>query len=160
MALTLRKIADKNGPEPPRNLPDPEGRFPRPDLLMTGGRVGDLLEPWPLAGVELVGDPPAVHRFKPQWLLAAVTQGWASLAQGRITLHTVGGDVAWRIVREPGAYCCCCGDRVGDGPTADPAEAARRCTYVAACQAYQPGADPENPAGYRVDNYYEGHLEA
>ena len=151
--LRLRKVADRSGPEPPRNVPDGDGRLPRPDLA-----PGALVEPWPLAGVELDGDLPATHRFSIRMVDQAVTEGWMTLGRGRITIHTMSGDVMWRIVRKPGAYCVHCGAAVGSGPAGRAGEVARRRLHTDGCCG--DGGHPDDaPAGYEVLNGWEVELE-
>jgi len=141
MALTLRKHADRSGPEP------------------TYGPDGKPETPWPLTGVSIVGDPPPVHHFPKDMVTKAVGEGWMSLSQGRIVIHTIDrGDIPYRIIRTPGAYCCHCGQRIGDGPAATPAEADRRRSHTDRCCDGEPHP-PEWPGGYEVINHFDCELE-
>lgn len=141
MVLRLRKRADRSGPEPARNAD------------------GKPETPWPLAGVDIEGDPPERHHFPVDMVTKAVGEGWISLNQGRLTIHTLDGDVIYRIDRTPGAYCCHCGQRIGDGPAATSREADRRRTHTDECCD---GADhpAEWPGGYEVINYFDCTLES
>jgi hypothetical protein len=78
--LQLRKLADKAGDPPKKG------------------------EPWPLAGIELIGEAPQAHHFGAEFLGRAALEGWLSLTEGKIVLHLTDGDLAYRIVRPPGRY--------------------------------------------------------
>lgn len=78
-SLHLRKRADKTGSEPD---------------LENG-------ESWPLAGVDIMGDPPSAHSFSRDFVLNAATEGWMTLGQGSLTLHLLSGDLVYRIVEAP-----------------------------------------------------------
>lgn len=80
--LQLRKRADKSGDEP-------------------NFKKG---ESWPLAGVQLLADPPKTHSFSVEFVGRATAEGWMSIERGTIILHTDGSDVVYRIVRPPGQY--------------------------------------------------------
>lgn len=70
--LTIRKLADR--PD------DPDAR-----------------PPYPLRGVQVVGEPPAEHAFKYAYLATAAGEGWATFGADTVVLHTVDGDVTYRI---------------------------------------------------------------
>jgi hypothetical protein len=79
----------------------------------------------------------------------AVVEGWMSLADGHIVLKVERGEaspIVYRIVSPPGFYCCHCEKALDDG------SAAR--AHVAAAHEGQASPDPDNPAGYRRDNFY------
>ena len=95
--LELRKRADKTGPEPPAG------------------------EPWPLAGVELVGEAPKSHNFADTFVARAMQDGYlefeemsiaATEGYGRnpvvtgtaIVLHLAGGDLIYEVGEHPGRY--------------------------------------------------------
>lgn len=93
--LELRKRADTSGP-----VVDEYGTVLRTD--------GDENPPdftkgerWPLARVELVGDPPAEHGFASSLVNRGLAEGWVSLSAGSLVLHVDGGDVFYRILRAP-----------------------------------------------------------
>lgn len=39
-----------------------------------------------------------------------LAEGWLSMGQGKVTLHTPDDDRVYRIERRPGRYCCFCGE--------------------------------------------------
>ena len=133
MSLQLRKLADRSGDPPP------EG------------------EAWPLAGVTITGDPPEIHQFATSFVTRAAAEGWLTLGRGKITIHAE-TDVTWTITEEPGAYCDLCDARIGDGPATTSEQAAPRLAHVADCDGSN-DPSPENPAGYRVTDYYLSELE-
>ncbi|GEM_PF-4305641 len=114
--------------------------------------------PWPLAGVSIIGELPEMHRWSTRMVDRAVTEGWMTLGRGRITVHTMSGDIVWRIVRAPGAYCVHCGCEVGGGPAGSPDEVARRRLHTDEC-CDDGGHPAEHPAGYEVLSGWEVELE-
>lgn len=98
--LEIRKRSDKSGLEPPRNVPDSAGNLPRPDLP-----EGVLLEPWPLAAVELVIGPPAEHEMSDTLVSQGIAEGWISLIRGHLILHfTNHADVDYEVLEAPGRH--------------------------------------------------------
>lgn len=55
-------------------------------------------EPWPLAGVEVVGEPPKECRVPTTWVLMGRREGWIEL-EGEQVVHRPGGppDEPWRV---------------------------------------------------------------
>lgn len=119
-------------------------------MALVARRVGD-------DALEVVGDPPDVHDFPEQWVQRHLAEGRLSLARGRIVLHGPDSDVAYRIVRTPGAYCVKCGTHLGDSPATVPAVTKERKEHVAQCDG--DGDDPQNPAGYEFTRAYRTELE-
>lgn len=102
MGMMVRKLADRSG------QPNENGT-------------------WPLAGVRLI-DPPDACAVPARWLLNAHREGWAEAEGGepvvrpagppeapysshhvfvpldRVVFHTVDGDIAYRVVRNPDKY--------------------------------------------------------
>jgi hypothetical protein len=70
--LTFRKLADKRGPEPPRD------------------EAGKLLEPWPLLGVMTVDEPPAYAVIPTDVVNRSVAEGWARLEGEQIVVRAGG----------------------------------------------------------------------
>lgn len=94
------------------------------------------------------------HHFSPELIAKGAAEGWLSLAQGKITIHGADGDVAYRIVREPGGYCAFCDAPVPLNPSAPNLEAQAHVKL----HGGKPSPDPQNPAGYRGEAYYTGIL--
>lgn len=144
--LTVRKLADKtSGERVTRYDPDTGEK-----KLVNPATPGDDHEPWPLAGVQIIGTPPTVTTASTGWVDNAAREGWVTIEGQRavvrpggppedpyrvdpakgiphvfrhadaLVLHTVDGDVRYRVVAQPDKYHQ--GpegtDAVGD-PTAD-----------------------------------------
>lgn len=101
--LVVRKRADKTGPEPAPG------------------------QSWPLLGIELE-DPPDTCRVPTAWVNKAVAEGWVTLEAPTVVMrpagpggdptanvhqfihadtlvvHTLDGDVRYRVVRQPDKY--------------------------------------------------------
>jgi len=88
-----------------------------------------LPEPWPLAGVQIEGEPPASCRVPTSWVERGIDEGWIELVNPRlvhrpggpagakqwstvhtfthadaIVLRTVDGPVRYRVVHQPDKY--------------------------------------------------------
>lgn len=70
--LTLRKLADKRGPEPARDS------------------AGKLIEPWPLLGVIPVEDLPGYAVLPTDFVANAVAEGWARLEDEQVVARPGG----------------------------------------------------------------------
>lgn len=121
-----------------------------------------LHKPWPLAGVQIDGDIPRRARVPTSSIEKWVSEGWCELVGERVVtapggppddphsrehmhifrqadevvLHTVDGDVRYRVTRQPGKYV----DPDPDGPT-----------------AFEHGK--HDPAATRVDWFFDLALE-
>lgn len=164
MGLHLRKRADKTGPEPPRDAD------------------GNLLQPWPLAGVEATAPLPDSHRFATSIVYRGIDEDWITTTTddagdvATITLHLDDGDAVYRVDHQPGIYCCFCDAKLGRWP-ANPrvypeqfpthksaiAENARRRAHAVSCSGgdpdrddhlASPSPDAQNPNGWRHDDFF------
>lgn len=125
--LQLRKLADKSGPEPPRNKAigvDDEGN---PILENPQLEHGAYLESWPFAGVELLAPAPAEHNFADKTVARAMGDGYLTIKKPRphsspvppgvqpyerdpvltgdeIVILTSSGKLRYRILECPGKY--------------------------------------------------------
>lgn len=85
-------------------------------------------ERWPLVGVQLIGEPRAAGNLPTSWVNRAKAEGWLSLVNARpvhrpggpagnewavthtflhadaIVLHTVDGDVRYKVLHQPDKY--------------------------------------------------------
>ncbi len=63
-----------------------------------------------ICGVEII-TPPAngEHNFSPKLIRDGLINGWLTVSQSDIVIHTPGTDVAFKINRAPGCYCTHCG---------------------------------------------------
>lgn len=86
------------------------------------------------------------QNLSPRLVEAAVAQGWMKLEQGRITLKAEPQDVTLRIVSAPGYYCCHCDAAWDNGASGR--------THIAQAHKGELSPDPNNPAGYRRDNFF------
>lgn len=128
----------------------PEGWEPERDAE---GRVTNA-PPLKQIHVKHTGTHPE-QQFSRRLVDAGLHEGWISLGQGKLTLHTAEGDLAYTIVRVPGTYCCYCNLALGD----DPSGVTGR-DHVALMHAGESCDDQDNPAGYRVTHAYECVLDA
>jgi hypothetical protein len=88
-----------------------------------------------------------IWRPSPSALEAGEAEGWLTRSKGLITIHGEKGDVALRVVRTPGHYCCTCEERFDDSGSAQ--------QHVKRYHPDGKSPDPQNPSGYRRDNAYE-----
>lgn len=123
--LHVRKLADRSEGERVVRF-DPvtgERKLVNPDT------PGDDHEPWPLAGVEIVGEVPERTTVSTRWLDTAVDEGWARREGERlvrrpagpptrrwavdphtfvhadeVVLSTVDGEVRYRVTHQPDKY--------------------------------------------------------
>lgn len=95
---------------------------------------------------------PAIQAFSAQWLMQALMRGWARCDGNHVLFPGENGLVAYRIMRDPGTYCCHCGMKCGGGADAVAHVETRHVGVVS--------PDGENPAGYTVINCYVCHREA
>lgn len=86
-----------------------------------------------------------VQKFTPGFVNTGLLEGWVALDGRKLTLRTR-PKLAYRIVRTPGRYCCTCEQ-----------ELASEADARAHLQADHPGVespDPQNPSGWRVDDFF------
>lgn len=146
--MQIRIRADKSGPEPERD------------------EDGKLLRPWPIASVEIVGEPAVDMEFPAERVTDGVERGYMELVGERpfvyktpnkvsgpsgssgsrtqvvmhadeLILHVASGDVTYEIVQNPGPY---------DPDTGEP------------CYAVS-GPNSGGPERYEVSHAYRGHLK-
>lgn len=54
-------------------------------------------------GIRIRRSGPKQH-FTPGFVSRGVGEGWLSLGRGKLTLHTLDGDVTYTVLRVPGKY--------------------------------------------------------
>jgi hypothetical protein len=98
------------------------------------------------------------QKFTESMLLDGMVQGWMEVREGVISVKGVNETVRYKVVREPGYYCCHCGKRLEGDPrnTADQADNASRKEHVQNEHTGAKSPDPENPAGYMGTCSYKG----
>ena len=76
---------------------------------------GNVLNPPPLdhIAVKHTGTH-AEQNFSTQLVEAAVTEGWMTLGQGKLSVHGKPEGLVYKIKRAPGHYCCHCGEKLID----------------------------------------------
>jgi len=122
---------------------------------------GNLLNPPPLdhIAVKHTGTH-AEQNFSTQLVEAAVTEGWMTLGQGKLTVHGKPEDLVYKIRRAPGHYCCHCGMKLPDAAAFAAPGATNGMRHVADAHAGKKSPDAGNPAGYCRINHYECVLAA
>lgn len=121
----------------------------------TTGAVTNIM-PGAVKGVKVMRIDKGVHHFTETFINAGLVEGWLSMGGGKLTMTADDGEkVSYRIIRTPGIYCCHCdlklgGHRDGNGP--DNKNAQTYLEHVATHKKASP--DPNNPSGYRDDNFY------
>jgi len=118
-----------------------------------------------LAGIKVLEAGP-VQKFSPRAIDKMVAEGMMAVDGDMLALATE-PPLTYRIVRKPGTYCCYCNAPVDSGAPAlahvaeHKAAAAMPQTlgskilgFFGAKKAAPEIIDPNNPAGYRVDNFF------
>lgn len=81
--------------------------------------------------------------------------GLMSVGPGRLTLHAEHGDVNYEVSKQPGRWCCHCGQKL-----IDDADGAAARAHVKAEHDGKKSPDKENPSGYRMSHSYETVIDA
>lgn len=94
-----------------------------------------------------------VQKFSPDFLNGLLYTGLATISAGKITIKTQEEepDLVYRIVAQPGFYCCHCNVLLDGSPNDGTEAAKRRLEHVQKEHKDTPSPDPNNPAGYRYD---------
>jgi hypothetical protein len=112
--------------------------------------INEQLVP-PVRSVRITRRPrTGVQHFTPELVRCGIDEGWLSMVDGVLTIHAENGAMTFNITREPGRYCCHCGQKLTD----DGNGAAAR-VHVATAHPGAPSPDPENPSGYCCINYFD-----
>lgn len=84
-------------------------------------------------------------------------EGWLTLGDGRVTLKTEDhlDNVVYKILRVPGHYCAHCGEKIEDDGRGTQARA-----HLAERGHPAASPDPNNPSGWRRDEFYACQLES
>lgn len=105
-----------------------------------------------------LGASPNQH-FSTDFVISAVRQGWATLVKDKFTIKAENGDVEYNVLREPGYYCCHCGQEILDAGALMAEEEGKPQMTVGQAHVLTHGSskspDPSNPAGYERINYYD-----
>lgn len=127
--LTIRKLADTSGGERVKMFDERTGQ----PKLVNPATPGTEHEPWPLAGVQIMGEIPDEVTVPTSWVDRGVTEGWLELVNPRtvvrpagprqsvlnsttnggphvfvhadaIVVKTLAGDVRYRVAHQPDKY--------------------------------------------------------
>jgi hypothetical protein len=106
------------------------------------------------------------QNFSDRMVQAGLVAGFASIANGELTLKAEPEDLVYKILRGPGYYCCHCGEQlvdanlfVKDPKTGESTEVTRGMVHVDTVHNGEESPDPSNPSGYRRVAGYECELE-
>jgi len=91
------------------------------------------------------------QNFSPSFIEGGQREGWLTRDKDRLTIHCADPPVVYRIIRQPGYYCCHCDQALDDSPTGQ--------LHVSTAHAGSISPDPNNPSGYRWDLYYRCVME-
>lgn len=125
-SLMIHKLADKTtGRREVRHVETPDGVQRR---LVNPDTPGDEHEPWPLAGVEVVGDPPDECGMSTHLVASGIAEGWITgedeevvhrpggppnnkwavthtfVQYKTLTFHFGSGDVTYKVTHQPDKY--------------------------------------------------------
>lgn len=92
-----------------------------------------------------------IQNFTQKFFDRSICEGFASMSKGLFILHTIDGDLEYKIIRSPGHYCCYDNKLLGDE------KEARK--YIADNFKGEKSPDLNNPAGYRKDNFHACELQ-
>ena len=97
-----------------------------------------------------------IEHLSPNMVQTGLMEGWASMKDGKFTVHGEDGDVSFHVVRLPDTYWCChCDEEIVDAglrSSVDGLTIGQRHVKDKHGDAKSP--DPSNPAGYRKDNHF------
>lgn len=96
-SLSIHKHADVSGERTMKKNPQHDPNDPDSPATIPA-------ESWPLAGVELTSPAPESHAFSRPYVENGMAEGWISVIKGNIVIHTITGDLIYRIVEPPGRH--------------------------------------------------------
>ena len=121
------------------------------------------------SGIQLAKLAPSRrHHFIPKLLDEYVGRGFATITDKKIILHTIDGDMPFKLDHVPGRYCCHCNEALlnedlEEGgaaiPQGDPRLGAAARVHVAANHEGEVSPDRNNPSGYKYKMYYGATAE-
>ena len=92
-----------------------------------------------------------IQNFTQKFFDRAIREGFASMSKGLFILHTVDGDLEYKIILSPGYFCCFDNKELGGEKDAR--------KYVADNFKGEESPDANNPSGYRKDNFHACELQ-
>lgn len=94
------------------------------------------------------------QKFSPEMVQKGVREGWLEFTKDHITVKAVNGEVRYRIVREPGHYCCHCGVTLEDANQFAAPGLSKGRKHVLDEHGSAPSPDRNNPSGYEKLNAF------
>lgn len=92
------------------------------------------------------------QKFSTKFIGGGTQDGWLELSGGVISIKTEEGTpLRYRVLREPGHFCCHCGQTVHDSRLG--------AAHVEKEHAGEASPDPNNPSGYHRSLTYECERE-
>jgi len=92
-----------------------------------------------------------IQNFTQKFFDKALREGFASMSKGLFILHTVDGDLEYKIIRSPGYFCCFDNKALGDQ---------KECrAYIESNFKGKDSPDLNNQSGYRKDNFHACELQ-
>ncbi len=85
--------------------------------------------------------------FSTRVMAMGVKEGWLTHSNDRVGIKTEDGSLDYNVNREPGCYCCHCGDPMESGRKAE--------RHVEDAHSGKKSPDSNNPAGYCITHAYE-----
>lgn len=167
--MELKRIYRRpDGWEADRNTSDPKRVSAKnPKGLKDPSRdEGVVLNPPPIDHFEVkhTGNH-AEQNFSEKMVQAGISEGFATVSRGKLTLHCEPEDLVYTIVRGPGYYCCYCGQAIPDagafvkGEDGEESKRTVGMVHVETIHGGKVSPDPSNPSGYRRLNGYECVLD-
>jgi len=118
------------------------------------GKVVDVA-PGAVLGVIVKRADKGVQHISPNFVDGGVQEGWLSMGHGKLTVHNLDGDdLVYAILRVPGHYCCHCETEIVDANVFVAEGVTAGSQHVAEAHAGVPSPDPNNPSGFRRENFY------
>jgi len=101
------------------------------------------------------------QNFSPNWVHGGVQEGWLSMGNGKIVMHTLddGPDLLYSVIRTPGYYCCHCEQSLPDAGTIVEPGVTLGLKHVRDIHGSASSPDPCNPSGYRKEDHYSCLLD-
>jgi hypothetical protein len=92
-----------------------------------------------------------IQKFSPRFINAGLDGGYLSFTKEKITLTSKPNDLVYNVKETPGFFCCFDNERMANGTAAQ--------AYILENFPGQKSPDPQNPSGYRKDNFYLCELQ-
>ena len=103
------------------------------------------------------------HHFSPVWLERHIARGFVSMTDSSIVLHTIDGDMLFKIDHVPSRYCLHCGEKLHNEEddaggmlirAGDSRLGAEAREHVKKKHTGKKSMNPSFPSGYKFKHYY------